>query len=51
VFTGKAGAGHYVDLSGWYGSGAEGTRSFAFDQFVQKPEVQTVEKILRSVSY
>jgi hypothetical protein len=52
VFASKAGAGKFVDLSAWYGSGAgEGTKPFGYDLFIQKPEVQTAQKILRSVSY
>jgi len=51
VFGSKAGAGRFVDLSAWYGNGAEGTKSFTFGQFTQKPEVQTAEKILRSAAY
>ncbi len=51
VFASKAGAGKFVDLSAWYGSGDEGTQSFTLDQFTQKPEIQTAEKVLRSVTY
>jgi hypothetical protein len=52
VFASKAGAGKFVDLTARYGSGAGGgTKSFTFDQFTQKPEVQTAEKILRSAAY
>jgi hypothetical protein len=51
VFASKAGVGKFVDLTAWYGSGSEGTKSFTFDQFTQKPEVQTAEKILRSATY
>jgi hypothetical protein len=51
VFSSKAGAGKFVDLSAWYGAGGEGTKSFSFDQFMQKSEVQTAAKILRSTTY
>jgi hypothetical protein len=52
VFASKVGAGKFVDLSAHYGptGGGDGSRQFTFEQFLQKSEVKTAQKILRSVS-